>query len=169
MANRLSWWMIPASVVVLVRVVTLPVQSVEPEPAAPPPLGEMVALPSPFAETIAPIEASFPTGKVMLQGADGTRTGPLALPVAEGMVLRLSPHVVGQEVRFSIRRYAGGEPESEPWISGSTCLRPDATIPILGLGPGRYRVRVRWWNQAWWPTLACQEVDVEAGGTVDLR
>ncbi len=103
--------------------------------------------------------------------AAGERIGTASISLADSTVLRLPAHVAGQDVHFSIRRIVGGVPEPEPWICGSTCVRPDATIPILCLDPGRYRVSVDWmeWDDACWPVPVRATGDVDSGGTVDLQ
>lgn len=159
MATRLSWWTIPATVVVLVRVVTL---DPKPDAAIAEPAGE----PAPAVAAADPPPAPG-ADMVVLRDAAGSRLGPLPLSFDDALVLRVPAALARQRVDFTLRRHLPHAEQPSLWLRGAPLVRDDATIPILGLPAGRYTVELSWRERGEDRRLGCDEV--VAPGTVDLR
>lgn len=159
MAGRLTWWAMPAAIVVLVRVVTLdPAQPRQPAPSPP--------RPAAVASATLPLPAIGPViGPVIVTDASGVRRGPLLLPTDTALILRLPAAAAGCRVRLALRRYdADGAPQ--PWVEATPRVRDDATLPMLGLPAGDYAAVIEWAaaDRPW-----RIERDVVAPGTAELR
>ena len=127
MVQRLRWWVIPGSLVVLARVVTLPSGEAAVLPAAP--ARDAVA----FAE------------RAVLQDASGTRSGVLpfeTVPQA-AFVITLPAALVGQRGHKQVWRRVEGAREALPWLTLQPRVRDDGTLPMTGLQAGRYDVELR--------------------------
>ena len=134
MATRLAWWTIPATVVVLVRVVTLePKAKVEPHQAP-----SVVAAAEVAAEPVSAVE------HVVLRDATGARTGPVRFAREEALVLQLPKALGRQRVDFTLHRYLLDQDEPSLWLHGTPRPRSDGTLPILGLPAGRYALELVW-------------------------
>ncbi len=155
MANRLQWWTIPATVVVLVRVVTLDPQPHQVE-------ADRVEPATPIAE---PALGGDPR-MVVLRDASGTRTRPLPLSFDGALVVQLPAGAARQQVDFELRRYLPNAEEPGLCSHGSPRARADATIPILGLPAGRYALEVTWVEDGVEREIARDDVTVP--GSVDL-
>lgn len=127
MAERLRWWVIPGSLVVLARVVTLPVAD---ESAA------AVNMPH---EAVA-----FPE-RAVVQDASGTRSGVLdfATVSERAFVIRLPVALAGQRGHLQVWRRIEGAREATPWLTLQPRVRDDGTLPMTGLQAGRYDLELR--------------------------
>jgi len=163
MGNHFAWLTIPASVVVLACVVTLP------EHVATAPRAGEPAAPAPLTEVARPVDAALPAGEVlgpvMVREAGGELRGPYALAAGDATRLRLPAAVAGRRVALVVQRYRGAGLR-EDWLSATVRVRDDATLPLLGLQPGRYFVAFGGTDET--PGLQLSG-DVEAGGELDLR
>lgn len=131
MAERLAWWAIPGALLVMLRVATLePRRSGEPTPTPPPAARQASLAP-------ALVQPSF----VHLRDASGARQEVLLDPAAAPVLrLRLPPQYLGERVALTLWRRVDGAREPQPWLSFSTTLRNDATVPIVGLPSSQYDV-----------------------------
>lgn len=125
MAERLAWWAIPGAMLVMLRVATLePRRSSEPTPLAAS-AAAMVAQPS----------------AVHLRDASGARREVLFNPASERVLrLRLPSQYIGERAALTLWRRVDGAREPQPWLSFTTTLRNDATVPIVGLPSSLYDV-----------------------------
>jgi len=161
MAARLRWWMIPAALVVLARVVTLgePAEPAEPAPPA------AAAVPASAARSAAPMVETL-AGPVVVRDAAGQRRGPLALP-ADPLVLRLPAEAAGQRVVLSVFCRDGGARAMAPVLRATPLVSADGIVPIGGLCAGRCDVEVEFGTGPAVQRLCAEDVVVP--GTVDLR
>jgi hypothetical protein len=130
MADRLSWWVIPGALVVLLRLGTLAA------PAAPATDG---------GDALPTVRTSDPTEPVVVRDASGNRSTLLSadLLTQAPFVLTLPAELVGQRCAMTLWRRLPGGREATPWLELRPRVRGDATIPIAGLTPGRYDLEVR--------------------------
>jgi hypothetical protein len=127
MNERLRWWVLPGAIVVLLRVVTLGDSDHEvPAPAA-------------------PIEASEAGGTVAVLEASGRRSPPQTLPLstATAFVVGVPERHRGQRGEMTLWRRVDGQREARAWLTLRPRVKADGTIPIAGLGAGRYDVALR--------------------------
>jgi hypothetical protein len=126
MNERLRWWMLPAAMVVLLRVLTL---------------GGSGA----GADGYVPVvEAAEPGGTVAVLEASGQRTVPLPLPATgEALVVAVPAEHAGRRGAMTLWRHLADGREGEPWLELRPRVLADATIKIAGLAAGRYDVELR--------------------------
>ena len=151
MADRLSWWVIPGALVVLLRVATLAAPTPEPEV-------DSVAAP-----------ATVGSGHVVVRDASGERSVPIPAVdlVRNPFVLTVPADFVGQSGSMTLWRRLSSGREATPWLEVRPRVRSDATIPISGLTPGRYDVELRFDNGGSLPCLLRAD-DRTAPGHVSL-
>jgi len=127
MNERLRWWVLPGAIVVLLRVVTLGDSGHD----APPPG--------------APVEASASGGTVAVLEASGRRSPPQTLPLttATAFVVGVPERHRGQRGEMTLWRRIDGQREAGAWLTLRPRVKADGTIPIAGLGAGRYDVALR--------------------------
>jgi hypothetical protein len=125
MAQRLSWWAIPGTLVVLGHVVTLGRSETPPAATAP------------------AFEGTSAAPLVVVRDAAGRRSAPLPLAALTAGALRL--HVPGprpaRPVHVTLWRTVGGVREDRPWLQCDAPVRADGAIAIGGLPAGVYDVR----------------------------
>jgi hypothetical protein len=130
MTTRLRWWVIPAALVVLVRVVTLPATSAV-TPTAP-------------ATGPAAVPAIGLAERVVLRDASGARRGPVALPAAaSALLLECGAELAAQRVQVRLWRCQAGAREAAPWLEFVPVVPAAGVLPIAGLAPGSYDLEVR--------------------------
>ena len=131
MAERLRWWVIPGSLLVLARVLTL---ANEPNDAP------AVAVPQ---EAVAFAE------RAVLQDASGTRSRPLdfANVPQQAFVITLPVALAGQRGHMVVWRRLAGAREATPWLTLQPRVRDDGTLPMTGLLAGRYDVELQFGAQ----------------------
>ncbi len=123
MNERLRWWVLPASMIVLLRVVTLD------SPARPDPV-------------TAPAVATGAT--VALLDAAGRRTAPVAVPATAGAFLVTVPDGhAGQRGELTLWRRTVDGREPTPWLAFTPRVPADATVKVAGLQAGSYDVEWR--------------------------
>lgn len=126
MADRLRWWLIPAALLVMARVVTL---------------GE-------------PAEATRPavpaTGKLQQkQVHEATaprlhlRSDQLDTAVERAFVVAVPTDFAGLRAKVTLWRRSANGREGTPWLAFTSTVRDDGTVPISGLAAGRYDVAVQ--------------------------
>lgn len=124
MADRLSWWVIPGALLILLRVATWTDAGTGP---ANPGAG-----------------AGTEPGTVVVREASGRRLR--AVPVADwtagAFVVALPKACAGQVATMTLWRRVDGARERSPWLSLQPTVRADSTIPIAGLAAGCYDVVV---------------------------
>jgi hypothetical protein len=127
MADRLRWWVIPAALLVMARVVTLGEPSIDQQPLVVP-----------------------ATGKTHGKQAHEATAARLRLPADQldtaaerGFVVALPSEFAGVRARCTLWRRAANGREAAPWLTFTSTVRDDGTVPISGLAAGHYDVVVR--------------------------
>ncbi|MCR9244102.1 MAG: hypothetical protein NXI31_03665 [bacterium] len=177
MAGRLAWWMVPAGMVVLARVLTVagPNRGSDERAARGGDRALAVAMVGDRVEPHAgdgsqplPAAAGFEgeSVPVVLQDAAGHRTQPRALPSSPALVLQLPAAAAGQRVGFRLERYVERGADPVLWLEGRPNIGSGAQMRISGLPDGRYAIAVTYLGGAEEHTVACREFDVP--GRVEL-
>lgn len=124
MADRLSWWVIPGALFILLRVAT------------------WTDAGGGTANRSAGVGAE--PGPVVVREASGRRLRavPAADWSASAFVVALPKAFAGQVATMTLWRRVDGVRERSPWLSLQPTVRGDATIPIAGLAAGSYDVVV---------------------------
>lgn len=104
---------------------------------------------------------------VRLRIGDGPLSKPMANPVLgkAALVLRFPADWQGQMAKVVVERVRSGQ--REPWLALDVRVRPDATMPLLGLEPGAYLVTATPKNGR--PLTGGAEVGAQESGSVLLR
>jgi hypothetical protein len=151
MAERMRWWVIPGAMVVLLRVVTLD---------------------GPRADTLSSrdmAEQAAADGLVVLQDASGQLSGAAGpgAAEAEACIVSLPADRKGLRGVTTVWRRLDGERERAPWLVLRSRVRSDATVPMPGLGKGRYDLEMVFGDGQAGGRFVAQDVAVP--GTVTLR
>lgn len=127
MADRLRWWVIPAALLVMARVVTLG------EPA--------LDQPTPVVPA---------TGKVLGKQAHEASAARVRLPADQidtaderAFVVALPGEFAGARARCTLWRHTANGRAAAPWLTFTSTVRDDGTVPISGLAAGHYDVAVQ--------------------------
>ena len=127
MADRLRWWVIPAALLVMARVVTLGEPALDQQPSAVPATGK--------AHGKQAQEATAARVRVPADQLDtaGERAFVVALP----------SEFAGSRARCTLWRRTANGRDSAPWLAFTSTVRGDGTVPISGLAAGHYDVAVQ--------------------------
>lgn len=126
MADRLRWWVIPAALLVMARVVTLGEPSLDQQPAAVPATGKAHGK-----------QVQEATAARMRAPADQLDTAG-----ERAFVVALPAELAGARARCTLWRRTANGREAAPWLAFTSTVRDDGTVPISGLAAGRYDVAV---------------------------
>lgn len=126
MADRLRWWVIPAALLVMARVVTLGEPSLEQQPLVVPATGK------PHGKQVH--EASAARVRLPADRIDTTDE--------RAFVVALPGEFAGARARCTLWRHMANGREAAPWLTFTSTVRDDGTVPISGLAAGRYDVAV---------------------------
>lgn len=127
MADRLRWWVIPAALLVMARVVTLGEPSIEQQPLVVPATGKTHG-----------VQAHEATAARLRLPADQLDTAS-----ERAFVVALPSEFAGSRARCTLWRRAANGREAAPWLTFTSTVRDDGTVPISGLAAGHYDVVVR--------------------------
>lgn len=126
MADRLRWWVIPAALLVMARVVTLGEPAIESQPPV--------------------VQA---TGKPRLKDVHEASSTRWHLPADQldtnsdrAFVIALPNELAGLRAHCTLWRRTATGREATPWLEFTSTVREDGTVPISGLAVGRYDVAV---------------------------
>ena len=149
MADRLSWWVIPGALVVLLNVASW-ANSTPPSAPGKPPAGERGA------------------DLVVVRDASGERAAPVPHDVltAAPLVLAMPAALVGQRGAMTVWRRIDGVRDQTPWLTLRARVRSDATIALAGLAAGRYDLELTFAGEPAATVFAAN--DVQAPGEVAL-
>lgn len=132
MADRLRWWVIPAALLVMARVVTLGEPALDQQPSAVPATGKALGK---QAQGKQAHEATAARWRVPADQIDtqGERAFVLALP----------SEFAGSRARCTLWRRTANGRDAAPWLAFTSTVRGDGTVPISGLAAGHYDVAVQ--------------------------
>lgn len=122
MADRLSWWVIPGALVVLMRVATL--------------TGDEAPATAPAADAV------VAPAQVVVRDAAGKRSRPIPMAglLAKTLLITLPATCAGETVALTVWRRIDGRREATPWLTLAPRVRADGTLPFAGLAAGCYDV-----------------------------
>ena len=150
MADRLRWWLIPAALLVMARVVTLGEPAIDVPPPAVPATGKL--------QQKQVHEATAPRLHL--------RSDQLDTAAERAFFVAVPADFAGLRAKVTLWRRTANGREGTPWLVFAATVRDDGTVPISGLAAGHYDVAVQLPTAAEETTFAID--DAVAPGRADL-